>query len=403
MTVRTLRVAVLFGSLALMSARPAWARQQSETYPPGTLTLGPMHISPSIVLKEAGVDNNVFNDATNPKNDWTFTLVPAATVALRVRRIKLNYVASTDYVYYHTYTSERGLNTSSSGRVDLDLGVLKPYALIQGVNSRGRPSAEIDVRARHRDLSYTGGFSLRLASRTDLIMSATQGKASYDPGSEFRGVELREVFDGRRDAVDGGVSLALTPLTSFSLTVAREQQRFDLSPDRDSNTWRISPTFTFSPTGLVTGRATFGYRKFTTLSPSLPDYSGFVSAVAVGATIYTRHQMQLLFNRDVQYSYDDTTPYYLGTGGTLTWTTLLGGPIDIRGTGGRYLMDYKTGGSATGNDTTTSYGGGLGYRFSNRLRVGINAEWTQRDSTRSADRAYRNHKVFLALTWGTTS
>ena len=76
----------------------------------------------------------------------------------------------------------------------------------------------------------------------------------------------------------------------------------------------------------------------------------------------------------------------------------------MRGTAGRYLMDYATGGVATsGNDTTTSYGGGLGYRFTNRCALGINAEWIRRDSTRSADRAYRNHRVFVGLTWGTTS
>ena len=82
-----------------MSTRPAWAGQQTDTIPPGTLTLGPVRISPSVVLKDAGVDNNVFNEASNPKQDWTFTLVPAATINMRVRRIKLNYVASTDYVY----------------------------------------------------------------------------------------------------------------------------------------------------------------------------------------------------------------------------------------------------------------------------------------------------------------
>ena len=75
----------------------------------------------------------------------------------------------------------------------------------------------------------------------------------------------------------------------------------------------------------------------------------------------------------------------------------------MRGVVGHYLMDYKTAGVQTGDDHTTTYGGGIGYRFSNRARVGINGEWIRRDSTRSADRDYRNHRVFLGLTWGTTS
>ena len=86
-----------------------------------------------------------------------------------MRRLRLGYTALTDYVYYHTYTSERGLNTSSSARADFDLGVLKPYATVQGVNSRARPNAEIDLRARHHDLTYGAGVGAedRVANHAD--------------------------------------------------------------------------------------------------------------------------------------------------------------------------------------------------------------------------------------------
>jgi len=147
-----------------------------------------------------------------------------------------------------------------------------------------------------------------------------------------------------------------------------------------------------------------GYRRFHTLSPALPDYSGVVSAVTIGATIYGRHQVQGAFNRDVQYSYDLTTDYYVGTGGTATWTMSVVGPIDVRGTGGRYLMDYRgaAGVAQAGRDLTTSYGGGMGYRFGQRARLGINVDWLRRDSNRSTDRTYRNHRIFAGLTWGTS-
>jgi hypothetical protein len=145
-----------------------------------------------------------------------------------------------------------------------------------------------------------------------------------------------------------------------------------------------------------------GYRRFHTLSPALADYSGLVSAVAVGATIYGRHQMQAVANRDVQYSYDQATDYYVGTTVGLTWTTAIGGPFDVRGTATRTLMDYRAATAAAGHDKTTTYGGGLGYRISSHARVGLNADWSRRDSDRSADRAYRNHRIFAGLTWGVT-
>jgi putative beta-barrel porin BBP2 len=404
MKVRALRViAATAVAWALVSAGVACAGQPPDTAPPGTVTLGPFRVTPSLIVKDMGVDDNVFNESVNPKRDYTVTVTPRADVAFRMRRLRLGYSTATEYVYYRTYRSERGTNTSSLARMDVDLGYLKPYATIQGVNTRARLNSEIDARARHRDLLYGAGIALKIASRTSLLVNGTQGKVAYDPDAEkFRGVDLRQSFDGRRRSIDVGIGIALTPLTTFTMVVAREQQRFALSSARDSNAWRVSPTVSFSPSGLLTGSATVGYRRFHTLSASLADFSGLVSLVNVGATIYGRHQVDARFSRDVQYSYDVATAYYLGTGGTVTWTYLLAGPIDVRGVVGRNQNDYTVAGDALGHERLTTYGGGVGYRFSNRARLGVNADWSRRESTKSAERNYRNHRIFAGLTWGTT-
>ncbi|HEX9365356.1 MAG TPA: outer membrane beta-barrel protein [Vicinamibacterales bacterium] len=387
---------------ALLTAGVACAGQ--DPVPPGTVILGPLRLTPSVIVKDMGIDDNVFNESVSPKRDFTFTVTPRADIVFRMRRVRLTYATVTDYVYFRKYTTERGTNASSSARLDFDLGLLKPYATITGLNTRARLNTEVDTRARHQDLVYGAGVALKIGSRTNLLLNGSQGKVVYESGAEFRGVDLRESFNGRRRAVDAGLGIALTPLTTFTMIVAREQQRFERSPERDSNAWRISPTFSFSPTGLLTGSASVGYRRFHTLSPTLPDYSGLVSAVAVGATIYGRNLVQGVFNRDVQYSYDLTTDYYVGTGGTLTWTLSVVGPIDVRGVAARFLMDYRGEGGReqAGRDQTTSYGGGIGYRFGQRARLGVNVDWSRRESNRSADRAYRNHRIFAGLTWGAT-
>jgi len=104
----------------------------------------------------------------------------------------------------------------------------------------------------------------------------------------------------------------------------------------------------------------------------------------------------------VQYSYDLDNDYYVGTGGTVTWTWLLVGPIDVRGTAGRYLMDYR-GGPIADSDTSTTYGGGVGYRFGTKARVGANIAILRRDSKISPERNYRNQRLFVGLSWGITS
>ena len=372
-----------------------------DTLPPGTLTLGPVRITPSLLLQDMGVDNNVFNEPVDPKSDFTFTLTPRAEVAFRMRGLRLTYLLATDYVYYQKYSSERGTNTSSSGRIEVDLGRLKPYGTIQGVSTKSRLNTEVDTRARHRDVVYGAGVAFKIASRTNVVVDGTQGKVAYEPDEEFRGVDLEQAFNGRRRTVDTGLAIALTPITTMTMLVEHEERRFQLSPDRDSTAWRVAPTFTFSPTGVLSGSASVGYRRFTPESPTLPSYTGVVSTVNIKATIYTRHEMLAQFSRDVQYSYDLDNDYYLGTGGTLTWTWLLVGPIDVRATGGRYLMDYR-GGPLADSDTSTTYGGGVGYRFGKAARLGANISVLRRDSKNSPDRSFRNQRFFVGLTWGIT-
>jgi hypothetical protein len=395
------RAAAIAVAFVLTSAPSLCAGQNPDPIPPGTIVLGPLQITPSILLKDTGIDENVFNEAVDPKRDFTLTLAPGAQVRLRMRRLRLSYTTTTEYVYYRKYASERGTNAASAARAEFDLGVLKPYGMISGVNSKARLNTEVDQRARRHELSYGAGVAMKVGWRTNLLVNATQTAIAFDPDAEFRGVDLRQSFDGRKRGADVGIALALTPLTTFTVSVGREQQRFERSPDRDSNTWRVTPGFSFSPTGVVTGSASVGYRRFTPLSPTLPGYSGLVSAVTVGTTFYGRHQMLVLFNRDVQYSYETANAYYVGTGGTMTWTLSVVGPIDVRATAGRHVMDYGRVDAQAGADKLTTYGGGVGYRFPNRARLGINTEWLRRDSNRSAERGYRNRRIFAGLTWGT--
>ena len=147
-----------------------------DTLPPGTLTLGPVRITPSLLLQDMGVDNNVFNEPVDTKSDFTFTITPRADIAFRMRRLRLGYNLTTDYVYYKKYTSERGTNTASSARLDFDLGRFKPYGTIQGLNTKSRLNSEVDTRARHHDVTYGAGVAFRIASRTDIVVNGTQAK-----------------------------------------------------------------------------------------------------------------------------------------------------------------------------------------------------------------------------------
>jgi hypothetical protein len=400
------RIAMVLSGAVLTASAAVAQSASSDPLENSMIRVGPFGINPALVVRDVGVDNNVFNENTDPKSDFTFTVTPRADVIFQPRRLKFTYSTAVDYVYFQKYTTERGTNQSSQVRVDFDLGRLRPFASVGGANTRARYNQEIDARARHSDRTYSGGLGIQVASRTSVTFAARRTTTDFEQGSTFRGEDLARAFNSRLDAFDGTLGLQLTPITSLSLVVTEERQRFDLADDRDSDTLRITPTVTFSPGGLLNGSAAVGYRHFNGRSPSLPDFSGIVAVVNVGATIMGRHRLDTSFARDLRYSYETETPYYLTTGGTATLTTQISGPFDVKLTGTRQALDYRqtTGmgiAATAGDDVYTAYGAGVGYRIRQRFRVGLNADWSHRKSDRAAERAFRNNRLFATVTWGT--
>lgn len=400
------RVSLTLIALVAIVAAPA-AAQIPPPPDPGVplIQVGPFAISPTLLLRDVGRDENVFNERDDPKSDFTFTLVPRAEIVFKPRGLRLAYTAATEYVYYRDYASERSTNLSSAVRADASLGWFLPYVLASGTNSRQRLNQEVDVRARYRERVYGAGFGITVGTRLTLGASGRTTRLRFDEATTFRGEELARSFDSDIDAIEGSAGIQLTPFTRVSLAVARERQRFTVEQERDSDSIRVTPTLAFSPEAVLNGSIAIGYRRFKPRSTALVGYSGFVATATVGTTLLNRHRVEMVFGRDIRYSYDRDTPYYLATGGTVTVTTHLVGPFDVRATGTRQLLAYRERrglplGERAGDDTMSGYGGGVGYRFRAQVRVGFNAEWSRRDSQRSLDRQYRNRRIFASLTWG---
>lgn len=398
---RRLLLAVLFTAAAVPAAAQAIPPPDPDT---PLIQAGPFGISPTLMLRDFGRDENVFNERDNPRGDFTFTIVPRAEILFKPRALRISYITSSEYVYYRTYESERSTNLSSAVRVDLSLGWFQPYALATGTNTRQRFNQEVDVRARHRELVYGGGFGLKLGTRLTLGASARTTRLRFDEAT-FRGEDLAASFDSDIDAFEGSAGLQLTPFTLFSVAVSHEEQRFRVAGERDSDSLRITPTFAFSPEAVLNGSIAIGYRRFTPRSAALAAYSGLVATATVGTTLWNRHRVEGVFARDIRYSYERDTPYYLATGGNVTVTSQIAGPFDLRLTGSRQSLAYRgvqrsPALERPGNDTVTSYGGGIGYRIRDQLRLGLNTEWSGRDSQLSLDREFRNRRIFASVTWG---
>src|ERR1051325_12203751 len=82
------------------------AAQQPEGGPDPSkvrVRLGPLMMNPSIALANLGVDDNVFNEETNPKRDFTFTLTPQTDLWLPLARTWLKGGINENLVWYQKY------------------------------------------------------------------------------------------------------------------------------------------------------------------------------------------------------------------------------------------------------------------------------------------------------------
>ncbi|HEX6464125.1 MAG TPA: hypothetical protein VFZ98_06725, partial [Vicinamibacterales bacterium] len=224
------------GALLLVAA---FVAQDQDT---SLVKVGPVGIQPSLLLQNIGRDPNVFNSATDAQSDFTMTFTPKVDVTLHVRRVKTTFNQTVDYVYFKKFASERGVNQLYALRADFDLGILQPFASASTASSRNRINNEVDQRARHHTTEYYVGTGINVFTRTHVSIKARQQDTTFDSSEFFRGESLAQAFNGVLRGLDTSVGVALTPLTSLDVVFSNEQQRFDLSRERNSDTFRVMPT-----------------------------------------------------------------------------------------------------------------------------------------------------------------
>jgi hypothetical protein len=395
--------------LLVLSLAPVGAFAQSEPgAPPPTvrMRIGPLFINPTLALTNAGVDDNVFNeaDSASPKKDFTVTVTPATDLWLRFGRSWIDANIREDIVYYQKYANQRSANSSYKVNwlIPLNRLTLNPGAAY--LNTRDRPGFEIDLRSQHTDLDYNGTIEIRALSKTFFGVRGDRRTTQFAPDAVFLGSNLQ--IELNRTATTGAVTLRhqATPLTSITFDVSREQDRFEFSPSRDSDSTAITGGVKFDPFALIKGAATFGYRDFKPLSPGVPGYQGPTAAVDLSYVALGSTKLAATVTRDVQYSYDINQPYYLLTGVTGSIGQQIFGPVDVVGRIGTQQLAYRDRVGAAvavsnGVDHVRSYGGGVGYHLGRDMRIGFNIDQQRRISAVDS-RQYSGLRYGFAATYG---
>ena len=224
---------------------------------------GPFYVEPAILLKELGVDTNVFNQAGDTNADFTMVVAPQAAVAIPFsNRALVKSLLGTDLVYYAQYASERSIDPQAAVRAEFYASRLTFFVEESYLNTRERLNYSIDVRARHLQNDLSGGVAFRATTGLTVEAAASSGRIRFDGDEYFNGQRLKETLDRDTQIFSVTARHRRNGLTTIGLRYENQIDRFPLSPIRDTDSFRVMPGVELRPRALLNGSAWVGYRRF---------------------------------------------------------------------------------------------------------------------------------------------
>ena len=393
------RLLILAVTLGL--AAPAVARAQGVPDPgaDARLHFGPLGVTPRVALRNIGFDTNIFNASGTPERDFTTTLATGADSWLRVGRSYFAGKTSVDWVYFQKNASQRSVNLSQEGRVDIDLLRLVPRAGGGFLNSRQRPNDEFDLRIQQRQVVMFGGVAVPIGVKAAVDLEYRQQDFDYAVG-KFGDALVATALNRESRTTTVAGHLELSPLTTLTVRADRRLDRFEFTPARNSDSYRVMPGLEFQPSAVVSGSAFVGFRKFRTLSPETPDFSGVVAAVKLKFVALDVFRIVGEVTRDVEYSLDLEESFFVSTAAGVEVTQAVGLYWDVVGRVRRHGLAYRpTVGHDGRVDRAWQTGVGFGRRLGEQMRVGLDVDYVQRDSVLPS-RAFDGFRVGGSVSYG---
>lgn len=373
-----------------------------QAAPEGRFRTGALSWTPTLTLRDAGTDSNVYDEATNPKRDTSAVFAPQVEGIIQLAGANVRFGGGADFVYFHQYTAERSVNTRGNVRIEQRGWRFRPFGRASFLDSRERVNSEIDVRARRADRDVGAGLGIQLTPRGMLELAGGFNQSTFRQGETFRGIDLARRLN--REMVSGSLRFLyeLTPLTRFLAEGSASRDRFTLSPAYDADNVRGRVGVEFAPDALFRGRATVGFHRLEPLGSLAVGFDGLTAGVDIGYVLLQRTRFDLRVSRDASYSVE-AQPYFLQTvyGGQILHTLFQ--RVDVFGHTSAEALDYPgLPERLIPADTlnVTRYGGGIAIRPATHMRMTINYELTERKGQLRPERSYDRRRLFTTVTYG---
>lgn len=376
---------------------PSRAAEQDEGEEKGRFKLGPLYLTPKIMLRSAGVDSNVFNSETAPVSDTSVVLTPSLDALLPVgQRLRFKGTGGLGLNYFQRERSERSTDLFASGRAELDIGPVTLFGGGGGSRGKQRFSTEIDRRLERLENHLNVGAIFNFTGKIALTASGGRQVQTYESGVVAGGDDVKESLD--KHGLTGMVQLryALTNKTGLLASAEILDDEFVSQKEEGPNkarSYRYLGGFEFSTGALLQGALLAGYREFpSSPTQAAPPFRGPTVSVNLSGPFFGRGALGLLASRDVRYSVtrvqvgdQQLRNSYVSSqyGGNLSlelpWSLIARGSIVFQRAS--YLLPYQDSEGAIDRlDRVRTTGVSLLRAFGQSLRIGATYEWQQRES-----------------------
>lgn len=391
------------GLLALLAAAsPEAATAQRSRLDDGfrseaRMQFGPLYLTPSFTLDRFGVDTNVFN-TFEAERDFVVAGTPAvdAWIPFRRRALLTASVAARGE-WFERFEGERSVNSDARARFDLAAGPLTFFAAGRRLDTRQRPSFDIDVRARRVETETNGGVRVALAPKLSLDLEVAEDRVRFDGDEFFEGTRLAETLNREERAARAAFRWQATPLSTFVLAGESREMRFDLSPERDSDNLVVTLGGEFEPRAAMAGSAEVGVRRFEALGAAVSDVTEVVASAELEFALPADVTATLEASRDIEYSFSPLYLYYvLNRYGVGIGRRIGNGPFDLSARVLRDENEYL--GGPGRRDVIMQHFVTLGYRLNESVRIGLRVGDVRRTST--AYRGFEGLQAGLVFEYG---
>ncbi|MGH9252956.1 MAG: outer membrane beta-barrel protein [Vicinamibacterales bacterium] len=384
------------------------ARAQNMEPPTNAaIQAGPLVVAPVVRLTNFGHDSNVFNtdSSSSPRGDVTATLSPAMDGWLRLAHGRAGGRTQFDIYYFKQLKDLRAVDSDSSGRVEVPLNRFRPYVAGSFMSTRHRQNLELDAIARRRIRTMTVGTDVRLTAKLTASLFALRNRLDYDTNSIYLDTDLSQVLNFTSRGEGAELRYALTPLTTVGIRAERVRDRFDATPDRNSDSFNVTPMVEFNPRALISGSASFGFKQRKILAGTAPTFNGSVASADLTYTLLGRTRFTVAGRRQLEYSYIVGRADYLESSLALGVNQRFGDSWDVGGRITRSRLSYGDVSLATDSaliirfpdETIIGWSADAGYRLA-RTRIGVRVE--QRERQASAElRGYERFRIGSTLTY----